>query len=349
MIRGTLVDSRNRLCSEWLRRSWPRRLQHLVPWGVSIGSLGLGLATLFVFRRGLPHVSWIVGYLLLVSLLLTMLAELRAPLEERGRHLVVGAGEYLLQTLCHGLFLFVLPAYYAAATFFSPNVWLPILLAMAALLATIDPWYRALVHPRPRLRSGLVGLAMFAGLNVALALLGLRPIVAAIAGAGLAAGALTPTLRRPIAGGWLRAAGTAIAIAAIAMAVVWVYPVLIPPAPMFMARAVVARDVVNHEPVDGVDDVVDSGTVVAWGSLAAYTAVYAPAGMRQSIEHVWRKDGVAIARIPLGAPVMGGRREGFRTFSRRRVWLPPIAGRYRVDVVTTSGQLIGRLAFTVTP
>jgi len=37
----------------WLRR-----------WGISFASLGGGLATLFVFRRGLPHVAWIIGYLL---------------------------------------------------------------------------------------------------------------------------------------------------------------------------------------------------------------------------------------------------------------------------------------------
>ena len=35
-------------------------------WPISIVSLALGLAVLFVFRRGLPHVGWIVGYLLLL-------------------------------------------------------------------------------------------------------------------------------------------------------------------------------------------------------------------------------------------------------------------------------------------
>jgi hypothetical protein len=55
-----------------------------------------------------------------------------------------------------------------------------------------------------------------------------------------------------------------------------------------------------------------------------------------------------LARIPL-APVQGGRAEGFRTWSRRRDLRPPLAGRYTVDVVTASGQLIGRLRFTVTP
>ncbi len=93
----------------------------LETWGVSLASLVLGLLTLFIFRRGLPHVGWIVGYLLLLWLLFAALTELRAALEERGRHLVVGAGEYAIQSLYHGLSLFVLPAYYAAATLDSVN------------------------------------------------------------------------------------------------------------------------------------------------------------------------------------------------------------------------------------
>jgi hypothetical protein len=294
-------------------------------------------------------VSWVVGYLLLLWFLLTLLAEVRAPLENRGRHLVVGAAEYLLQTLCHGLFLFVLPSYYSAATVSSPNAALVVLLAVGALVTTVDPWYRVVVHPRPWVRGVLLGVAMFAGLNVALALVGMPPIVAAVTAAGLTGIALAPALRRPAQDDWMRTMGRAGILAGAGMAAVWINPVWVPPAPMFMARAVMARDVVDLEPVDVVDSVVSGATILRWGSLAAYTAVYAPAGIRQTIEHVWRHDGVPVARIPLAAPVMGGRREGFRTYSRRRSWRPPIAGRYRVDVVTTSGQLVGRVAFTVTP
>ena len=93
---------------------------------------------------------------------------------------------------------------------------------------------------------------------------------------------------------------------------------------------------------------VPAASVAAWGGIAAYTAVHAPAGLRQAILHVWRRDGHVVARIPL-SPVQGGRAEGFRTWSRRTDLTPPIAGRYTVDVVTASGQLIGRLRFTVPP
>ena len=50
-----------------------------------------------------------------------------------------------------------------------------------------------------------------------------------------------------------------------------------------------------------------------------------------------------------GEPKVIANAEGFRTWSRRTDLRPPLAGRYRVDVVTASDQLIGRLRFTVTP
>src|SRR5438552_2370967 len=46
----------------WLRR-----------WGISFASLTGGIFTLFVFRRGLPHVAWIIGYLLILWLLFALI------------------------------------------------------------------------------------------------------------------------------------------------------------------------------------------------------------------------------------------------------------------------------------
>jgi Protein of unknown function (DUF2914) len=55
-----------------------------------------------------------------------------------------------------------------------------------------------------------------------------------------------------------------------------------------------------------------------------------------------------IARVPL-SPVLGGRAEGFRTWSRKSDLGTPLPAAYAVDVRTASGQLIGRLTFTITP
>jgi hypothetical protein len=308
----------------------------------------LGLVTLFVFRRGLPHVGWIAGYLVLLWLVFSVFTELRETLEGRGQRFVVGASEYAIQTLYHNLLLFVMPAYFASATLTSPNVVFFAGVAAAALLTAVDPWYRRLVHPRRWLQHLLFGFSIFAGLNVALPLVGVRPAFAVEGSAALAMMALLPAFRRRGLVSWNRASAQAAALACVALVVVWYARALVPPAPLFLARAVAARAVVDLAPVEVISGSIPAATVGEWGELAAYTAVYAPSGLRQAIHHVWSHDGVPLARVPLSA-VRGGRAEGFRTYSVTRNLKPPLAGRYTVDVVTASGQLIGRLRFTVTP
>jgi hypothetical protein len=326
-------------------RTW---LGWIKSWGISLCSLGLGLATLLVFRRGLPHVGWIVGYLLLLVLLVAAITELRQPLERRGRRLVVGAADYAVQSLYHGLLLFVLPAYWASATFDSPNVVFLACVAAGALVTAVDPWYAALVQPRRWLNQTLLAFSIFAALNVALPLLHIRPILALEGAAALTAAAMMPVFRERGALTWRQASVRSALLAVAAMAAVWAGRVAVPPAPLFVARATVARSVTMLEPVEPIQSPIPSSIVADWEGLAAYTAVYAPAGLQQPIEHVWWKDGRLLGRIAL-SPVLGGRKEGFRTYSRKVDLKPPYRGRYHVDVVTASGQLIGRLRFTVTP
>jgi hypothetical protein len=321
----------------WLRR-----------WGISIGSLVLGFATLFVFRRGLPHVGWIVGYLLLLWFLFLVLTEVGAALERRGQRVIVDAGEYAMLSLCHGLLLFVLPAYYASATLTSANVVFLGCLVGAALVTAVDPVYQRLIHPWAWRRHLLLGFSIFAALNVALPLVGLAPILALESSAVLAVLALAPALRRGGTVRWIWAVVQAMLLAGVATVMVWYGRAVVPPAPLFLAGGVAARTVTDLTPVDTVEGSVSAATVAEWGGLAAYTAVHAPGGLRQAILHVWSRNGMPLARIAL-SPVRGGRAEGFRTYSITHNLIPPLAGRYTVDVVTASGQLIGRLRFTVTP
>jgi hypothetical protein len=334
--------------SRWVRlaRRWPW-LWWLGQWGISICSLLLGLLTLFVFRRGLPHVAWIVGCVLLLWLLFVVLAELRAPLEERGRHLVLGASEYAVQTLHHNLLLFIVPAYYASATLDSANGFFLAAVAAAAAVTAVDPWYRSLVHPRPWLQHLLLGFSTFSALNVALPLVGVRPIRGLQVSAALAVAALAPAFRHRGLGSRKRAHIHAALFASVALIVVWFGRTLVPPAPLFVAQAVAARTVTDLRPVDVIHGSVPAATVAEWGGLAAFTAVYAPGGLHEAIEHVWSRDGVLLTRVAL-SPIRGGRTEGFRTYSITKSLRPPLPGRYTVDVVTTSGQLIGRLRFAVT-
>lgn len=315
-------------------------------WGVSVGSLLSGLAILFVFRRGLPHVGWVVGYLILLWVLFAGITEVRQSLQQRGNRLVIAAWDYAIQTLCHGLLLFILPAYYASTTLSSINVWFFLLLVSVAVLTAVDPWYRAVVAPRRWAGHALFALTCFAALNVALPLVGVRPVWALEGSAALSALALTPGLRRSDGrwkGAWIRSGFLAV----LAAILLWYLRAGIPPVPLHLARATAARAVIGMEPAHPFTSV-SAGQLREWGGMVAYTAVYAPAGLNEPIAHVWLKDGIPSTTVQL-SPVRGGRAEGYRTYSRRSDLGPDPVGRWVVDVLTASGRLIGRLRFTVTP
>jgi len=322
----------------------------IAEWGVSFASLTGGVFTLFFFRRGLPHVAWIVGYLLLLWLVFAFLVEMRQPLADSGRRsgrLVISAADYTIQTLHHGLLLFVLPAYYASATLTSLNAFFLVLLVVMALLATFDPWYRAIVHPRPWLGYILLAVSIFAALNVALPLVGLPPYVSLLASAFAASVAVTPVVRRASGRTWRAALRVTLAIGVVAATLAAVGRAWIPPAPLFMARAAIMWDVIDLDNIEALPPTISAGEVKERG-LVAYTAIYAPAGLRQRVSHVWRHRGQVIEVVAL-APVLGGRREGYRTYSRKTSFPAEPEGRWSVDVVTASGQLIGRLRFRVVP
>lgn len=335
------------LISDWWRSACLRH-RWLARWGVSAASLIGGTVTLFVFRRGLPHLGWIVGYLILLWLVFTVFTQLRQRLEARGRRLVIIAVDYTIQTLYHGLLLFVLPSYFASTTFTSVNAVFFLLLAGVTLLTAVDPWYRAVVLPRPWAGHALLTFSLFAALNVALPLVGLSPAPALGASAFLAVFAITLALRPGEPRFRVSVGLRAGALAVVAAGLLWVLREWIPPAPLHLVRATLARSARDLEPVDPVGGPVAGATLRSWGGLVAYTAVSAPAGLREPIAHVWRKNGTIMTTIPL-TPVRGGRPGGFRTYSRKADFKGDPSGWWAVDVVTASGQLIGRLRFAITP
>ncbi len=328
-----------RSLAAWLRR-----------WGISFASLAGGLLTLLVFRRGVPTATWIVGYVLLLWLLVALLVQARDALvasDRRGHRLVVTATEYTIQTLYHGVLLFLLPPYWASTTLASPNVVLLALLVILVLVATFDPWYRALVLPRPWLGHVFFLVSVFAALNLALPLIGLPPFSALMLAAWTTVVALTPAVCR--ARGWRWPTGFAVTaiIGATAAVAAARWCVVVPPVPMFLAHGELGWTVGSIDSREPVPGAIRASELLERG-LVARTAIYAPAGLRQPVEHVWRRQGRTVDVMRL-TPVEGGRREGFRTLSRKVTFPPNPAGRWSVDVVTGAGQLVGRLRFRVMP
>lgn len=86
------------------------------------------------------------------------------------------------------------------------------------------------------------------------------------------------------------------------------------------------------------------------GSAYAYSAVFSPASFNTPIFHEWQKEDTATgrwvtkSRIRLSAS--GGRSGGFRTYSEKS---DLSEGKWRVNVETERGQILGTIRFRVVP
>lgn len=80
----------------------------------------------------------------------------------------------------------------------------------------------------------------------------------------------------------------------------------------------------------------------------AYTAVFSPTSLNTTVMHEWERYDEARGEWELmgivNLHVVGGRDGGFRTYSTKDGLTP---GRWRVNVETVEGHLVGRLRFTI--
>lgn len=83
-------------------------------------------------------------------------------------------------------------------------------------------------------------------------------------------------------------------------------------------------------------------------SVYAFSSIFAPAGLGAVIYHEWQRyDEVQekwITASTIRFPIVGGRDGGYRGYSLVN---DPRAGKWRVNVLTEYGQVVGRISFTV--
>ena len=83
-------------------------------------------------------------------------------------------------------------------------------------------------------------------------------------------------------------------------------------------------------------------------SAYVYTAIFAPTGLNATVFHEWQRYDVNteewITEETIPFYIVGGRDGGYRGYSIKSGVSP---GKWRVDVVTEFGQLIGRVSFRV--
>ncbi|MSU56377.1 MAG: DUF2914 domain-containing protein [Candidatus Taylorbacteria bacterium] len=80
----------------------------------------------------------------------------------------------------------------------------------------------------------------------------------------------------------------------------------------------------------------------------AWSSVFAPTRLDTEIVHRWsfydEAQGEWVSKAVIGFPILGGRSDGYRGYSVKEMLT---AGKWRVDVETLRGQIIGRFVFRV--
>lgn len=220
-------------------------------------------------------------------------------------------------------------------------------LGLAALVSTLDPIYHRHIAASPVMA---VCFQVFCTWVTALVVLPIAlhlPLEAAAPCAAVVA-LLTLVLGLPrlLSGckglsASLRAAVPVIA----ALILVTLLAAQLPPAGLRLTEARITQELSGLKPGAPVREV-DVATLRQQG-LIAFTAIHAPAGLRQGLSFDWYHGGICIDRIPAVIEGVSEKGRGWRTWTRKQNFDGDPRGRWHVDIRTTGGQLVGRLYFRV--
>ncbi len=253
---------------------------------------------------------------------------------------------YVNKNFYQQILFFILPIYYASATGWSRNMVFVGMLAASAVLSTLDVIYDRHLSARPLASATFFAFNLFACVNLALPLLwsisngaSMRvATVTAVAGFVTIARRPSDLARRAT---WIRTlAGAAVVLAGVEFA-----KPFIPPAPMRLTNTTFGRgiDRVALSVVAPMDSLPSEWS----GRVYAVTGLVAPLGMRDNVLLHWYRDDRHLASSA-SHDIIGGRREGFLLWTSAPVADTSPGTSLRLDVVTDSGQLIGR-AFLTSP
>jgi hypothetical protein len=318
---------------------WQVWLERAFPWASLIVSTAGAAAMDHSESRGpliaiVAAVSWLA--FVIVALLHRPRVGERAPLG-RMQRFVRFASTFANQSLIHYSLLFSAPFYLEACAFTPRQCVFAALFALAVVIASWDPWC-ARVLVRPLWGSLLLAFASFCGWNAALPMLGVPHrtsvwLSTLVVGVGIPLVNVVSGVTGPRRG-WSIVVGLGLPILLVLGGVA-----AIPPAPLRVVSAKLGTGIAEREPT-GVAFVFRD----APRELVCWTAIRAPRGLKDGLLHVWSRDGTQLRAVPVD--VRGGRRAGFRTWSRQRV-SPAESGRYRCDVITTLGQSLGGVSAEV--
>ncbi|MDB4987179.1 MAG: hypothetical protein JWN04_2357 [Myxococcaceae bacterium] len=318
---------------------WRHLVDRLFPWAsLVVSCTGAALMDHSEARGGMIAIAAAVSWLAFVLVaVLHRPARFAAPPPTRWQRFLRFGSTFANQSLLHYSLLFSAPFYFEACAFTPLQCVFVAWFVLAVAIASWDPWC-ARVLLSPLFGSLLLAFASFVGWNAALPMLGVPHrisvwISALFVGVGIPIVNLVSGVTGPRRA-WSIAIGAALPILLLLGGIA-----ALPPAPLRVVQAQLGTSIVERQAVG-----VSTRFRTVPSELVCWTAIRAPRGLKDALFHVWSRDGTVLSRVPV--EVRGGRRAGFRTWSRQR--LPnALAGHYRCDVVTALGQTLGGVSADV--
>lgn len=302
---------------------------------LGIGVMWLGTKNFTYLRLAVFHIAFIW----LSSLSLPFLVRnQRIPANWRGRlRLLIN---YFQRNFYQQLLFFILPIYYISASWGAGNMLFVLLLAISALLATMDIIYDRYLSRHWWLLAMFFAFNLFACINVMLPVVwNFKNFFALRLSALLALAGFTSfcfTLRE------IKKRNRLMLILAAALLLTMVSEIgrpLIPPAPLrllsssfslgFDPKSLQPQLPLKHLPFGGPY------------KIYALTAIGAPIGLREQVGHRWYLNNRLVFVSPFFT-VSGGRETGFRFRTFRTLKNITPSSTLIIDVLTEAGQLIGR-------
>lgn len=350
VIQLGFLDNRRPLVFELTMRAaaWAKTL-HLIRRLLPLLGFAAGVASFVLVERQEWLAQWVVGFLLGSWLLLLAEAPLRRWIEARYQVEIPPALlRYGTQALHQEALFFSIPFFVASTDWASSQAGFTGLLFALALISVLDPLYFGAIAER------IWALVAFHAFVLFVALLTALPIVLHLdtaqslqLAAGIMAIAVVPSLayRLPVFG--LRALAPALLGALLLAYAAWALRSAIPPATL-RATDIYLTQSFDAEQRQGqaLASTLSAGDLQRDG-LTAVSAIRAPRGLHEEVEHVWLHEGREVDRIKLA--IDGGREQGYRSWSRKRSFPEQVLGQWVLQVETAGGQRIGSLRFEVIP
>ncbi len=314
-----------------------------VPWLLPGASFIAGWIGFIMVQRG-EALARVIAFLALLGWVWLLIEPwVRRLLERRKPRMGNFVVNFVSQSLQQELLFFSLPLVIGATQPDAGQIAFTTIVALAALISTIDPIYERYVATRAARRLMFHAFCSWIAALVVLPMVMLLPLERALP-VSLVAVTLWLLVTLPLSLYSLRSWPTrTIWVAGVVFVplLIWELRGQLPAAGLAVTEARITQSVEQLTPGPPLRRLARADLE---RGVIAFAAIRAPAGLAQEVIFEWRHNG---ERERIVERIQGGNAGGFRTYSRKYVFPLDPVGVWTVDVLTPQEQLLQRLQFVV--